>query len=72
MTRYIDLAEYLWLAERVTDVRAETLSQSSRVDLADSALHAPMASFDDEEFYPEIGRQGSGALLATRSQPPPA
>lgn len=54
MTRYIDLAEYLWLAERVTGVRAETLSQSSRVDLADSALHAPMASFDDEEFYPEI------------------
>ena len=53
MTRYLDLAEYLWLAEQVTDLDARTLAGSSRIDLADSALHAPMAGFGDEEFYPD-------------------
>ena len=43
MTRYLSLAEYFWLAEQVTGVSASTLSRSGRIDLADSALHAPMA-----------------------------
>lgn len=54
MTRYLDLAEYLWLAEQVTGVDAATLAKVSRVDLADSALHAPAAGFGDEDFYPNI------------------
>lgn len=54
MTRYLDLAEYLWLAEQVTGVDAATLAKASRVDLADSALHAPAAGFGDEDFYPDI------------------
>lgn len=54
MTRYLDLAEYLWLAEQVTGVSAETLSGSSRIELADSALHAPAARFGDTEFYPDV------------------
>ena len=54
MTRYLSLAEYLWLAEQVTGISAEVLSQSSRIELADSALHAPMAGFGDEDFYPDI------------------
>ncbi len=54
MTRYIDLAEYLWLSEQVTGVSAEVLAKSGRIDLADSALHAPMAGFGDEDFYPDI------------------
>lgn len=54
MTRYITLAEYFWLAERVTGINAETLSKASRSDLADSALHAPQAGFGDVEFYPNI------------------
>ena len=28
--------------------------KASRIDLADSALHAPAASFGGEEFYPEL------------------
>ena len=40
MTRCIDLAEYLWLAEQVTGVEVAVLIKASRVDLADSALHA--------------------------------
>lgn len=54
MTRYLDLAEYLWLAEQVTGVDAATLAKASRIDLADSALHAPAAGFGDEDFYPDI------------------
>ena len=54
MTRYLVLAEYLWLAEQVTGVEATTLAKASRVDLADSALHAPSAGFGDEDFYPDL------------------
>ncbi|MDA8267268.1 MAG: Fic family protein [Actinomycetota bacterium] len=52
--RYLSLAEYLWLAEQVTGIEAAVLSKAARIDLADSALHAPSASFGDEEFYPDI------------------
>lgn len=54
MTRYISLAEYFWLAEQVTGVEAAVLVKAARVDLADSALHAPQAGFGDEDFYPDI------------------
>ena len=54
MTRYLSLAEYLWLAEQVTGISAEVLSKSSRIELADSALHAPMSGFGDEDFYPDV------------------
>lgn len=64
MTRYLDLAEYLWLAEQVTGVDAATLAKASRVDLADSALHAPAAGFGDEDFYPDI--YDKAAILCCR------
>jgi death on curing protein len=41
VTRYLSLAEYLWLAEQVTGIDAAVLTKIARVDLADSALHAP-------------------------------
>lgn len=37
MTRYIGLAEYVWLAEQVTGVEVTVLAKASRIDLADSA-----------------------------------
>ncbi len=54
MTRYLSLAEYMWLAEQVTGVDASLLTNASRIDLADSALHAPAAGFEDEDFYPDL------------------
>ena len=54
MTRYLDLAEYFWLAEQVTGIDAATLANTSRSDLADSALHAPAAGFGDDDFYPDV------------------
>lgn len=58
MTRYIGLAEYLWLAEQVTAIDTTTLLKTSRVELADSALHAPAAGFGDDDFYPDPLQQG--------------
>ena len=54
MIRYITLAEYFWLAEQVTGTNASVLAKASRSDLADSALHAPMAGLGDEDFYPDL------------------
>ena len=54
MTRYLTLAEYFWLGEQVTGTEATVLVKASRVELADSALHAPAAGFGDEDFYPDL------------------
>jgi death on curing protein len=54
VTRYISLADYFWLAEQVTGLQAAVLIKAARVDLADSALHAPQAGFGDEEFYADV------------------
>lgn len=64
MIRYISLAEYLWLSEQVTGVDANTLAKASRIELADSALNAPAASFAGQEFYP--GLIDKAAVLACR------
>lgn len=54
MTRYLTLAEFWYLSELVTGVPTRTLVPASRVDLADSALHAPQAGFGDDDFYPDL------------------
>lgn len=64
MTRYLSLAEFWYLAEHVTGIDANTLIRASRVDLADSALHAPQAGFDDTDFYPDL--LDKAAVLAYR------
>ena len=64
MTRYLSLAEYVWLAEQVTGVEAAVLAKASRLDLADSALHAPAAGFEDQDFYPDVADKA--AVLTCR------
>ena len=54
MTRYISLTEFLWLAEQVTLSPAETLAKSSRLDLADPALHAPSGESPTPIVYPDV------------------
>jgi death on curing protein len=54
VTRYLSLAESLWLAEQVTCTEAAVVAKASRVDLPDSALHAPAAGFGEQEFYPDL------------------
>jgi death-on-curing protein len=54
VTRYLGLAEFFWLAEQVTGLDTTTLVKASRVELADSALHAPQAGYGDDDFYPDL------------------
>ena len=62
--RYLTLAEALIIAEAVTGIDAVVLARASRVELLDSALHAPQAGFGDQEFYP--GFVDKAAVLAVR------
>lgn len=62
--RYLTLAEALVIAEVVTGIDANVLSKSGRIDLLDSALHAPQASFGGQEFYPLFIEKA--AVLAVR------
>jgi death on curing protein len=62
--RYLNLAEALAVAEAVTGLDVATLSRSPRIDLLDSALHAPQASFDGHELYPKF--VDKAAVLAVR------
>lgn len=62
--RYLDLADFLLIAEAVVDIPAEQLLKASRIDLAESALHAPAAEFGGVEFYPDLHTKT--AVLAWR------
>ena len=62
--RYISLAEALIVAESVTALDIVTLTRSSRLNPLDSALHAPQASFDGIELYPDF--VDKAAVLAVR------
>ncbi|MGH7100656.1 MAG: type II toxin-antitoxin system death-on-curing family toxin, partial [Stellaceae bacterium] len=54
MTEYLDVADYLLIAEAVLGVSAEQIARWPGIGLADSALHAPAASFEDVELYPDV------------------
>ena len=70
MTRYLSLAEFWYLAEHVTRINAATLIKASRVELADSALHAPQAGFGDTDLLPGPVRQGRCARVSDRVESP--
>jgi death-on-curing protein len=54
VAEYLDLADYLLIAEAVIGVPAEAIARWPGIGLADSALHAPAASFEDVELYPDV------------------
>ena len=51
---YLDLADYLLIAEAVLGVPAEEIALWPGIGLADSALHAPAADFKGVELYPNV------------------
>lgn len=51
---YLELSDYLAIAAAVTGLDVATLTNVTRLSLADSALHAPAASFDGVELYPDF------------------
>lgn len=54
MAEYLDLAEYLLIAEAVLGVPAEEIARWPGIGLAESALRAPAAEFGGVEFYPDV------------------
>ncbi|MEN8113030.1 MAG: Fic family protein [Actinomycetota bacterium] len=61
---YLDLADFLAVSELVLKQPAGDIARISRLELAESALHAPAASFGGVEFYPDLVTKA--AVLCTR------
>lgn len=57
--RYVELGDYLLIAEAVLEIPAEQLARLNRLDLADSALNAPAAGFGEVEAYPELATKAA-------------
>lgn len=51
---YLGLTDYLAIAVEISGLSAKTITKVTRLDLADSALHAPAAGLGETEFYPEF------------------
>jgi death on curing protein len=52
--RYLDLADYLYLAGAALDVAPQAVFDVADLGLAESALHAPAATFGGVEFHPDL------------------
>ena len=52
--RYLDLADYLYLAGAALDTGPQAVFDGADLGLAESALHAPAATFGGVEFYPDL------------------
>ena len=61
---YLDLADFVAIAAEVTGLDESTIISAANLNLADSALNAPAASFGGEEFYPDF--VDKCAVLAVR------
>lgn len=57
--RALELADFLLIAEAVLEVPAKRIAEESSLHLADSALHAPLATFGGEDFYPEFSMKAA-------------
>jgi death-on-curing protein len=62
-TEYLELADYLAIAAEIIGLDEETIIRVAKLDLADSALHAPAAGFGEVEFYTDFIEKAS-VLLA--------
>jgi death on curing protein len=62
---YLELGDFLVIAETVLEIPAETLLRFQRVvPLAESALQAPQAGFGGVELYPDF--EVKAAVLCSR------
>ena len=62
MTSYLELDDFVETAAQVLELPEETVVKMSRLDLAESALHAPQAGWGDVEFYPEFPMKAAVCL----------
>lgn len=54
MTEYLELEDYLPIAERVLGLPVEAIANFDRIGLAESALAAPQAGFGGVEAYADF------------------
>lgn len=57
--RYLELGDYLLLAEDVLGMEARDIARLPRIGLAESALAAPAAGYGCEEAYPEFNQKAA-------------
>jgi death-on-curing protein len=57
--RVLELADFLLIAEAVLEMPAKKIAEGSSLHLADSALHAPLASFGGADFYPDFATKAA-------------
>jgi len=62
--QYVELVDYLAIVAEVTGLDVDVLTRVAKVDLAESALHAPSAGFGKTEFYPDFIKKA--AVLVVR------
>jgi death-on-curing protein len=61
--RYLDLTDYVAIAEEVTGLDGTTVLRVANLDLADSALHAPAAGFGQSDLYPDFVDKASVLMV---------
>jgi death-on-curing protein len=61
--RYPTLEDYLHSAAYILDLPVETVIKASRLELAESALHAPQAGWGEVEFYPAFPLKAAVLLV---------
>lgn len=54
---YLGLDDIVMIAAKVLRIESEVLLRTSRINTADSACHAPAASFGGVEFHPGLVRK---------------
>jgi death on curing protein len=70
--RYLDLADYLYLAGAALDAAPQAVFDVADLGLAESALHAPAATFGGVEFYPDLVTKARVLLVhLTKNHPLP-
>lgn len=60
---YLDLADYVGIAAAVTGLDEGLITKVAKLDLADSALHAPAAGFGDDDFYPDLVDKAAALIV---------
>jgi death on curing protein len=56
---YLELADFLLIAEAVLEEPAKHIAEDANLNLADSALHAPRACFSGRDFYPDFSTKAA-------------
>jgi death-on-curing protein len=69
---YLDIADFIAIAQAVTGLDLQIVMNVTNIDLADSALHAPAAGFGDDDFYPDFVDKAAVLLVRlARNHPLP-